>query len=520
MASVPEAYALAVRHHREGRLHDAEPLYRQIIKADPGHGGAWYHLGVISNQLCNPRAAVECFERAVAASPTLAEGHHQLGSALSLQGKHDNAIACYQRAIELKPHFPEAYNDLGLAFRERGKLQEAAECYRHALELRPEFVDAYNNLGNVLKHVGRLDQAMAYFRRALKFNPNFAEAHNNLGIVLKERGKLDESMACFQRALELKPDFEVSHSNYLYTNQYRHGITLAELATLHGEYDRRHAEPLRPFRPLHENNRNPDRRLRLGFVSRDFGRHPVGFFLIRLLENLERDLCEIICYSDRTYNDSLAARFHAAATLWREVGVMDHAKLAETIRTDRIDVLFDLGGHTAHNRLLVFARKPAPVQITWLGYEGTTGLEAMDYILADASTIPHEHETWFRELVLRMPAAYVCYDPPEIAPEVTPLPAASNGFVRFGSFNNLAKITPQVVEVWRNFSRECRARGSSSSTAGSMSSRSAGVSWPCSHGRESTHRGSNYYLQAPTPSTSPPTMMSTSPSIPSRSAAA
>ena len=189
-------------------------------------------------------------------------------------------------------------------------------------------------------------------------------------------------------AIELKPDFDVAHSNYLYTNQYRHGITLEELAALHGEFDHRHAVPLRPSRPPHENDRNPDRRLRLGFVSRDFGRHPVGFFLIRLLENIEQDACEIICYSDRIYHDSVATRFHAAATRWHEVGAMSHADLAETIRADRIDILFDLGGHTAHNRLLVFARKPAPVQMTWLGYEGTTGLAAMDYILADAWAIP------------------------------------------------------------------------------------------------------------------------------------
>ncbi len=270
---------------------------------------------------------------------------------------------------------------------------------------------------------------------------------------------MDEAIACFHRARELRPDSAATHNCLLFLLQYRPGVTLAELAAAHREYDRTHAQPLRSTWRPHENVRDPKRRLRVGVVSSDLARHPVGYFLVSGMENLDRPECETIYYSDRVPRDDLTVRLQAAATLWRDVVGLGDEQLAEQIRGDRIDVLFDLAGHTGGNRLLVFARKPAPIQITWIGYEGTTGLEAMDYILANPWTIPPDSEPFYRERVLRMPESYVCYDPPSAAPEPGPLPAVQDGFVRFGSFNNLAKITPQVVEVWAKILRCGRHRG-------------------------------------------------------------
>ncbi len=550
MLTIPEAMVLAIQHHQAGRLHEAEPIYRQIVAADPNHHDAWHMLGVVAYQDGKPQAGIECIQRALEYRPNWAEAQFNLGNAWKTRGNLDEAVACYQRALELKPDFAAARNNLGIVFkdqgkldqaaacyqcalhlnqdlsethnnlgivfkdrgkldqavacyqralelkpdfalahynlgdawRDQGKLDQAAACYRRAVQLKPEFALAHYNLGNTwkdrgnleeavacyrralelkpdhawahndlgiaFKDVGKLDQAVAYFQRAVRLKPDFAAAHNNLGGAWRIRGKLDEAVACFQRALQLKPDFAVVHSNLLYATQNRVGVTLSELAAVHAEYDRLHAAPLRTAWPEHENDRDPHRRLRLGFVSPDFVRHPVGFFLIRVLENLDRDHCETVCYCDRILKDDLTARFQAAATIWRDVNGLSDRELTEEILADRIDILFDLAGHTAHNRLLVFARKPAPIQITWIGYEGTTGLEAIDYILADSYTIPAGQELWYREQVLRMPRGYVCYDPPKTAPETGPLPAATNGYIRFGSFNNLAKINPQVIEVW------------------------------------------------------------------------
>jgi predicted O-linked N-acetylglucosamine transferase (SPINDLY family) len=232
------------------------------------------------------------------------------------------------------------------------------------------------------------------------------------------------------------------------TLHYRAGVNLIELAEAHAEFDRRHGAPLRSSWKPHENSRTHDRPLRLGFLSSDFGQHPVGYFLIRVLENLEQCGGEIICYSDRIPQDELTSRFQTASTTWFNVAPLSDERLAQQIREDRIDILFDLAGHTARNRLLVFARKPAPIQITWIGYVGTTGLDAMDYIVADRHEIPAAAEKHYCEKVLRMPDGYVCYDPPGYAPPVSPLPAEKNGWVTFGCFNNPSKITAQVVETW------------------------------------------------------------------------
>jgi protein O-GlcNAc transferase len=448
MATIPEALALATQHHQAGRLRDAELIYRQILAVDPNHSDAWHLLGVIACQCGNPRAGIDYIELALKQKPNWALARYNLGNAWRVLGKLDEAATCYRHVLQLKPDLAEVHNNLGSVRKHQGKLDEALMCFRRALQLKPDFAEAHNNLGVFFQEAGKLDEAAECYRRALQLKPDSVDVHNNLGSVLREQGKMDEALMCYQRALQLKPDFAWMHSNVLMMHQYRPGVTLSELAEAHAAYARQHAEPLRTTWKPHANERDPLRRLRLGFLSPDFGRHPVGFFLIQAVENLDRSQCQTVCYCDLIVRDDLAQRFQAAATDWRDTGGWSDNRLAEQIQTDRIDILFDLTGHTARNRLLVFARRPAPVQITWIGYEGTTGLEAIDYILADRYTIPPAQERWYKERILRMPDGYVCYDPPQTAPEVAPLPAAKNGFLRFGSFNFLGKITPQVVEVW------------------------------------------------------------------------
>jgi predicted O-linked N-acetylglucosamine transferase (SPINDLY family) len=386
--------------------------------------------------------------------PRLAAMHNNLALALQDQGKLEQAVVCFHHVLRLNPDDAETLSNLGDALCGQGRFDEAVACCRRAVELKPRLAVAHNNLGNAVQRQGKLGEAVACYRIALELKPDFAWAHNNLGNVLKYQGKLDEAVACYHRALELRPDFAEARSNLLYTLQYRAGATLAGLAAAHAEYQRLHAAPLRIAWRQHENVRDPDRPLRLGFVSPDFGRHPVGYFLIRALEHLDRDRWETICYCDRAIHDDLTARFRAAAAVWRDVSGSSDEDLAEMIRADRVDILFDLAGHTAHNRLLVFARKPAPIQITWIGYEGTTGLEAMDYLLADPHVVPPEADANYAERVLRLPQDYICYEPPCESSVVGPLPALVRGSPTFGSFNNAAKITPEVVTVWADILRQ------------------------------------------------------------------
>lgn len=460
----------------------AEQGYRQILAANPNHADALHLLGVIAHQVGNHQAAIQCIGAAIRLKGTDPAFHANLAVALNALVKWDEAVACYRHALELKPDYAEAHCNLGVALKRLGKLSEAAACYRRALELKPNLADAHQNLGNLLQDQGQREEAIACYRRvlelkprsaatykdlgnalkgvgkyheaesccrrALELKPDLAGAHNNLGNALKCQGRLEEAIACYRRALELKPDYRKAHSNLLLALHYRSGITASDLAAAHVEFGRRHAPPLLANGRRFENDRDPARRLRIGFLAPDFGRHAVGFFLVRVWEHLDPDQGEVVGYSDRTLQDELTARLRASSRVWRDVAGWADERLADQILADRIDILFDLAGHTAGNRLAVFARKVAPLQVTWAGYVGTTGLPAMDYLLADRHQIPASDERHYCESVLRMPDGYICYDPPSYAEPVSPLPALSQGYVTYGSFNNPAKINPAVSELW------------------------------------------------------------------------
>lgn len=464
----------AEAHHGTGaalaalnRLEEAVAEYRRALELKEDDPGTYNNLGVALRKQNQLDEAVAAYRRALALQPDFADAHTNLGNALYEQQKLDEAIACHQRAIELKPDFPDAFYNLGNALRSNDRPGDAVVCYQRALRLKHDMPEAHSSLGNVLREDGQTTAAIDCYLRALALKPDAYETHSNLGNAYKDQGRIDEAIACYRRALEIKPDFADAHHNLLFALHYRPGISLAELAEAHAEFDRRHAAKARERsdepratsdeQPTASNEREAHSsrpsRLRLGFVSPDFCQHPVGYFLIRTLENLDRGAAEIFCYNNRLAKDRVTARFQAVAATWHEVSGWSRQRLAAQVRDDGIDVLFDLAGHTAGNCLSAFALKPAPVQVTWIGYVGTTGLPAIDYLLADRYMVPEAAERFFVEKVLRLPDCYLCFDPPEEAPPVGPLPAAQAGHVTFVSCNNPAKINEQVISVWAEILR-------------------------------------------------------------------
>ena len=432
----------------KGNPDEALACFEHALRVEPRSAEAHRNMGVTLAAQGQLAEAMVSYQRALEINPDHAEAHCGLGVALKQQRRLDEAIASYRRALSCKPNYADAHNNLGNALAEQGKLLYAVASYQQALELVPEFSEAYNNLGNALKNQGRLDDAISNYRRALKINSEYAEAHLNLGNALKEQGKLDAALDSYTRALDLKPAYAKAGSGLLLLQSYLPSGTPAHLFDMHARWDRQHAEPLKTSRRALTNGPIRERKLRLGFVSPDFGRHPVGYFFVRCLEALGSEECETTCYSDRVRRDATTVRIAAAAGNWREVmGLTDEA-LCKQIRRDEIDVLFDLSGHTAGNRLLMFARKPAPVQVSWIGYVGTTGVEAIDYLFADHHHTPEATDQHYQEKIVRLPNIRFCYDPPIEAPAVVPLPAEAAGHVTFGSFNNPAKVTPDVIAVW------------------------------------------------------------------------
>lgn len=420
----------------------------RAVALRPDLAGAQYSLAVALDELGDRDAAIDAYRRAVALRPAFAEAWNNLGNALRASVRLEESVESYRRALASRSDFAAAHYNLGLALGDLGRLDEAVSSFRLALELQPDLAEAHVDLGNALKNRGELHLAVESYQRALALRPDLAAAHNNLGNALRDQGLLNEALACYRRAIERDPGRTTAHSNLLDTMQYVAGITPADLAEAHAEFDRRHAARLAPAARESHPITIRSGPLRLGFVSSDLGRHPVGSFLVRVLENLAAEGIETVCYSDRPVKDDLTHRLQAAATAWRDVLGLTDERLTEIIRADRIDVLFDLAGHTAGNRLLVFARRAAPVQITWIGYEGTTGLSAMDYLIADRLVIPPGDERFHRERVLRMPDGYLCYDPPASAPAVVPPPCLSSGSPTFGSFSNPAKVTPGAIAAW------------------------------------------------------------------------
>ena len=451
LAETPHSLGVVLKE--QGKIDEAIVCYRRALDLDPNYADAHNSLGLGMQQQGRAADAIACYQRALELKPDLADAHNNLGNAFRQAGQLAAAVARFQRALQLQPDMHEAHNNLGIAYQDLGRNEEALASYRRALEIKPDHADAHSNLGNVLRDAGQITAAIAHYQRAVQLKPDLHEAHNNLGNAYKDQGRLDEALACFRRAFEIKPDYVDAHSNWLFSLQYRPGITPAELAAAHAEFDRRQAALFRAYWPSQASPRKVAGPLRLGFVSPDFSLHPVGFFLIRALENLDRGAAEIVCYNDRLIKDRLTARFQAVATDWRDVFGRTDEQLAAQIRDDRIDVLFDLAGHTAHNRMLLFARRPAPLQVTWIGYEGSTGLSAIDYLLADRHMVPEEAEAFCAEKVLRLPECYLCYDPPDEAPPVGPLPAAQAGYVTFASCNNLAKVNAEVVAAWAEILR-------------------------------------------------------------------
>jgi predicted O-linked N-acetylglucosamine transferase (SPINDLY family) len=330
-----------------------------------------------------------------------------------------------------------------------GRPEEAVDAFRRAIASDPNDAEHYNNLGNVLKDIGPNEEAIAALQHAMSIKPGYASPHNNLAIVLMNMGRIEEGLAEYRQAVELEPTSPSNHSNLVLSLHYLHGddgaMTFAEAR----RWDTRHAQPLRKSISPHGNNRDPQRKLRIGYVSSDFREHSVSKFLEPLLRNHNHERSEIFAYSDVWHTDATTTILRGFTDQWHEiVGKSDEA-VTELIRGHGIDILVDLTGHTAHNRLQVFARKPAPVQVSYLGHPGTTGLSAIDYRLTDGLADPAgATEAFHSERLARLPKTNWCFAEPQGVPEVSDLPARESGAICFGSFNRLAKLSPQTLDLW------------------------------------------------------------------------
>ncbi len=469
-----DAFSTAIRHKPDyagayynignallgnGRFDEAVTNYRRALDIQPDYAEVHCSLGVALKELGQLDDAIASLQRALEINPGLVEAQTNLGNMLGdlyntanaqlISGKPEDAAANFRRALKIEPNLAEAHHSLGNAIQELEQYETAVASYQRALELKPDFVEAHNNLGNALKELGQLDGAVASYRRALLLKPDHAEVHSNLGNVLQDLGQLDNAATSYRRALEIKPDYVDAYHGLLFALNYTAGHAPAYYLEHARQYGRIVAAKVGARFTAWQCAARPER-LRVGLVSADLIGHPVGFFLEGLLAHINPARIELFAYPTHHRQDELTARIRPHFSAWKPLTGLGDEAAARLIHADSVHVLVDLSGHTGHNRLPVFAWKPAPVQVSWLGYFATTGMVEMDYVMADEMGVPEAQQAQFTESVWYLPGTRLCFTAPVADLAVTPLPALSNGVVTFGCFQNLTKLGDDVLEAWGN----------------------------------------------------------------------
>ncbi len=473
-------YNLGLALTRLGRLNAAVASYQRTLALRPEYAEAYNNLGLILKDQGALEEAIGCYRKALALKPDFAEAYGNIGNVLIEQGRVEDALTCVRQALEINPHYVEGHNNLGRMLHDMGRWEEAANCLHQALMLKPDFIEAHTNLGNVLKDQGKLNEAVASHQQALILKPNFPEAHYNLGNAFKAWNKLSEAVVSYRQALALKPDFPEAHNNLgitftiqgrlvnatdcyrtalsirpayseahsslIFAQDMLDGVTTEGMQAERKRWDTAHAAQLLDTR-AHGNSVHPNRRLRIGYVSGDFRMHSAAHVFGSMLVNYDREQFDVYAYSNFTREDAFTRLFHQNVTHWKNIAGLSDGVVAELIRQDGIDILVDLSGHSAENRLLIFARKPAPVQITAWGYATGTGMRAMDAFLADPIAVPQDEKQYYTEDVRYLPSI-VNYFNPQPFPSINALPALSNQAITFGSCNRLAKISEQAYATW------------------------------------------------------------------------
>ena len=463
------------------RFDEAARVLEKAITLKADYVEAYYNLASILQNLKRLDGALEIFSKVVALKPNYAEAFFRTGIILHAMNQTDAALANYDKAISLKSEYSEAHFNRGVALRQLRRWVEALASYDEAIKIKPDYADAYYSRGNVLKDLRRYDESLANydsaillkadyapayfvrgvllqdlkrfseavksFKKSIAIKPDYAEAYNLLGYALIELKEIDEGLESYQNAIKVKPDYFIAHSNLLFSLSYAEkapsSSRLEEAKTFGASAARAAKVKFNSWKVGYSKDK-----LRVGFVSGDFWSHPVGYFLKNVVSSFDPSKLVCFAYTNNSYEDAITASLKKNFSSYKSLVGMTDFDAAKSIHADGVQVLVDLSGHTALNRLPVFAYKPAPIQLSWLGYWATTGVEEMDYILGDPNVTPVDEEQDFSESIKRLPECYFCFSPPEYDIDVAELPALRNGYVTFGCFNNFSKVNNSVISLW------------------------------------------------------------------------
>ena len=423
--------------------------YRHALQAAPDHLDARYNMANCYKNLKQYHQAIAGYQEALQRKPDHADSYNNMGNAYMALNRKKKATACYRKALDQCPAFPEALYNLARVYHSQGKIRKAVPLYQEALAYNPDYAAVYNNIGNIFRDMGMLTDAVLCFQKVLSIQPEFLDALNNMGNCFREMGEIEKAEKCYRTVLDVDPRQVATHSNLLYCLNFKAPHDPRHLLQEHQAWARQHTTLTAPPVPVKRRSCSVNGPIRIGFVSPDFRRHPVSRFIEPLITGIDRSAFTVCCYSNAAVTDSVTTRIRSAADVWRDITGQPDQDTAKRIQRDRIDILVDLAGHTADNRLPLFARKPARIQVSYLGYPNTTGLPAIDFRLTDAwADPPGMTDHLYAEKLVRLPSGFLCFAADETLPLLPDPPLPQTDEVVFGSFNQLSKITPEVVRIW------------------------------------------------------------------------
>lgn len=437
---------LAMTLQSLGRVEEAISCHLQAAHLQPDDSSVHYQLGIAQHQLGQVEAARRSYERAIELRPDFADAHNSLGNLLAAQQLVEEAIAAFEQAIVCASEQTQARYNLAGMLQSHGRDARAIELYEQVLQRDPRHLPSLRNLGAALQDTGRYDDARTCYRRALELEPDFAEVWSNLGTLEQKQGELSSALECYRRALQLNPQSAEAGSNLLLCSAHDPDITPQFLYEAHRDWGQRHTRLVPP--PPYTNIRVADRPLRVGYVSADFVRHPVMRFFISIVENHNPAIVQAFHYSQVRTPDKVTATLERLSSGWRPILHLSDDQVFKLIREDEIDILVDLSGHTAGHRLQVFARRPAPISVTYLGYPTTTGVPAITYRLTDSVIDPPGEGIRSVESLWRLPGCFTALAPLVNVPDVGPPPVQRTGVITFGSFHKLLKLNTGVIDAW------------------------------------------------------------------------
>jgi len=414
--------SLGILRLKQRKPSEAIHFFREALQHEPNNIEALNNLAIALTRDKSPQEALSACMAAINIAPHCAELYNTQGIAFHDLGAWDQAMECFKKALQITPKYPEALNNLANVHREQGDMVSAINRLLYALELQPEYAVAWHNIGICYREKGELQQAVAAYKRSLKIQPQNALVLNDLGNALTAQGMIDEAIQAYDAAIQADPQLPIAHSNKLLAMNYSSAYSAADIF----QSSLRFQGFFTNASHINQPNKTQTGKIRVGYVSGDFRRHSVSYFLQSLFRHHNRETFELLSYSDVKNQDEHTVFFKQCATLWKTIVGLSNEQVAHTIAEDRVDILVDLAGHTSH-RLELFAHKPAPVQVTWLGYPGTTGLDSIDYRFTDAiSDPPGESDRYHTETLIRLSSGFLCYTPPLNAPSVSQLPQLKN----------------------------------------------------------------------------------------------